>query len=109
MPLRSFANAGGDCCKRPWTRGTTDIIEIEPSGNTIFAGANVDHPGNGACLCDAAKWISCGEIGDEGEVRRTIMAFERAERGLPVEVWPTLPDRTGPARARFSPPRTPCR
>jgi hypothetical protein len=41
------------------------MIEIETLWKYDLRRGNTDHPGNGACLYDAAKWISYGEIGDD--------------------------------------------
>jgi hypothetical protein len=41
------------------------MIEIENLWKYDLRRGNTDHPGNDACLYDAAKWITCGEIGDD--------------------------------------------
>ena len=41
------------------------MIEIETLWKYDLRRGNTDHPGNGACLYDAAKWISYGETGDD--------------------------------------------
>jgi hypothetical protein len=41
------------------------MIHIETLWKYDLRRGNTDHPGNGACLYDAAKWISYGEIGDD--------------------------------------------
>jgi hypothetical protein len=41
------------------------MIEIETLWKYDLRRGNTDHPGNGACLYDAAKWISYAELGDD--------------------------------------------
>lgn len=41
------------------------MTEIETLWKYDLRRGNTDHPSNGACLYDAAKWISYGEIGDD--------------------------------------------
>lgn len=62
------------------------MIDIETLWNFELRRGNTDHPRNGACLMDAARWIVYREIGDDPECACPVI------RAYAIRINDTLPD-----------------